>query len=191
MKKNTKEITFIDSYSADTAIVPKVINALIEDLKTLGYSQDDIDEIVLSMDESITNAIQETLVKRENSKHSETCREITVRYTINDAEFDATVIDQGCGLDIAKSLKELPDECSNDYFEQIIDYAEESEKNKLKVRINGCEIPLKGIGTGLKIILKFMDTVTIDLIDKKKFLTDSVSDSTDGTILNMRRARKH
>ena len=59
------------------------------------------------------------------------------------------------------------------------------------IRINGEEIPLRGIGAGLKIILSFMDSVTIDLIDKEKILTVQVTEHTDGTIFNMKRNRRY
>lgn len=74
---------------------------------------------------------------------------------------------------------------------QIISYATESEKSKIKVRLNGEEIPLRGIGAGLKVILNFMDAITIDLIDKEKILSQSVSEHTDGTIFNMKRKRRY
>jgi len=50
---------------------------------------------------------------------------------------------------------------------------------------------LKGIGAGLKIMTAFMDSITIDLIDKEKFISNSISDFTDGTILNMKRKRRY
>jgi hypothetical protein len=74
---------------------------------------------------------------------------------------------------------------------QIISYATESEKSKIKVRLNGQEIALRGIGAGLKVILNFMDTITIDLIDKEKVLSRSVTENTDGTIFNMKRRRRY
>ena len=36
-----------------------------------------------------------------------------------------------------------------------------------------------------------MDAVTIDLIDKEKVLSSSVSEHTDGTILNMKRKKRY
>jgi hypothetical protein len=57
--------------------------------------------------------------------------------------------------------------------------------------LNGTEIPLHGIGAGLKIILNFMDAVTIDLIDREKIVSTSVSENTDGTILNMKRKKRY
>lgn len=194
MAKDTNEIGFLDSYSANTTVVPIVINKLIEDLNTLKYSQDEIDEIVLSMDEAITNAIQETLKKHaqmgEVYDDSIDRRDITIRYTVNLDEFDATIIDHGKGLDIFNILQSIPNCKSEDYQSQIISYASESEKSKIKVRINGEEVPLRGIGAGLKIILNFMDSITIDLIDKEKVLSTSVTEHTDGTIFNMKRNRR-
>ena len=188
-----KQIGYLDSFHADTAVVPQVINRLICDLEQIGYPQDEIYEIVLSMDESITNAIQETLKKNcacfecsDNDK-----RNITIRYTVDRSTFDATIIDHGTGLDIFNIVHTVPNSNSDEYIDQIISYASDSEKERIKVRINGKEIPLKGIGAGLKIILNFMDKVTIDLIDRQKILASSVTEHTDGTIFNMRRRRRY
>jgi anti-sigma regulatory factor (Ser/Thr protein kinase) len=194
MTNRTQEIGFLDSYSASTSVVPKVINRLIEDLNKIHYNQDEIDEIVLSMDEAITNAIQETMKKNKNlnEEYDESIdrRDITIRYTITGNEFDATIIDHGKGLDIFNIFQSIPDCQSQNYQNQIISYATESEKSKIKVRVNGEEVPLRGIGAGLKIILNFMDSITIDLIDKEKVLSSCVSEHTDGTIFNMKRKRR-
>jgi anti-sigma regulatory factor (Ser/Thr protein kinase) len=190
----SNEIKFLESYSATTEVVPVVIDHLINDLGKLAFSRDEIDEIVLSMDEAITNAIQETIFKNTEDisrPHNPDRRDITVRYIINEHEFDATIIDHGKGLDIFNIIKNVPDCKSDDYCDQIITYATESEKNKIKVTLNGIEIPLKGIGAGLKIILNFMDQVTIDLIDRKTVLSNAVSEHTDGTIFSMRRGRRY
>jgi hypothetical protein len=85
----------------------------------------------------------------------------------------------------------LPNSKSCKYYDQIFKYIENTEKDRLKVRINGSEIILNGIGAGIKIILTFMDTLTIDLIDKKNIVSDSVTKFTDGTILNMQRTRRY
>jgi hypothetical protein len=42
------EIHFLDSFRADTAVIPEVIDHLIADLRAAGYPQDEIDEVVLS-----------------------------------------------------------------------------------------------------------------------------------------------
>ncbi len=191
MTTNGHEIGFLDSYTADTSIIPRVIDKLISDLKKAGYPQEDIDEIVLSMDESVTNAVQETINKNKSRTQGHKTRDITIRYTINASEFDATIIDHGKGLDLFNVLHSVPDRESKFYHDQIIIYATESERSKIKIRINGEEVPLKGIGAGLKIILHFMDAVTIDLIDKEKVLSSSVSEHTDGTILNMKRKKRY
>ncbi len=193
MIQNEKQIGYLDSFCADTEVVTKVINRLIFDLEQVGYPEDEIYEIVLSMDESITNAVQETLKKdRECSEFDTNAkRNITIRYTVDSKSFDATIIDHGKGLDIFNIIQSLPDRNSSDYMTQIIRYASDSEKQKILVRINGKEISLKGIGAGLKIILNFMDKVTIDLIDRQKVLATSVSEHTDGTIFNMKRKRRY
>jgi len=194
MANNTKEIGYLDSFSADTSVVPTVINKLIEDLNAKEYVKDEIEEIILSMDEAITNAVQETLKKRRLLAHGLDDiidrRDITIRYTVSDDEFDATIIDHGKGLNIFNIFQNVPDCCAEDYHNQIVSYATESEKNKIKVRVNGQEIPLRGIGAGLKIILNFMDAITIDLIDKEKVLSSFVTEHTDGTIFNMKRSRR-
>ncbi len=153
---------------------------------------EEIDEIILSMDEAITNAVQETISKQNNIKtYLEHRREISIRYHITDASFDATIIDHGKGLDIEKMLATIPDSKSENFHSQIYEYADKSKHNKLKVRLNGEIITLNGIGAGLKIILHFMDTVAIDLIDRKEVVTNKVSKFTDGTILNMKRIRRY
>jgi anti-sigma regulatory factor (Ser/Thr protein kinase) len=192
MNKSAFEINFLDSFKADTSIIPDVIEHVITDLRRAEYPQGEIDEIVLSMDEAVTNAVQETIQKQHNLKtFSEKQRGITVRYRIAPNEFDSTVIDHGKGLDINKMLQIIPDSNSDTYHNQIFDYVKCAEMKRLKVRLNGKEIVLNGIGAGLKIILSFMDIVTIDLIDKKTIIADSVTDFTDGTILNMRRSRRY
>ncbi|MBN1501418.1 MAG: ATP-binding protein [Spirochaetes bacterium] len=189
---NENEINYLNSFKADTAVVSEVISQLIIDLKKLNYPSDEIDEIMLSMDEAITNAVQETIEIQQLSKiHKNLKREITIRYKICTNEFDATIIDHGKGLDIKKMLKEIPDSKACNYHEQIYDYVENPKKNRLKIRLNGNELNLNGIGAGLKIILSFMDQLTIDLIDKKDAISDSVTNFTDGTILNMTRKRRY
>ncbi|MGL4368585.1 MAG: ATP-binding protein [Spirochaetota bacterium] len=192
MTDTVQEICFLDSFKADTSIVPEIIDRLIGDLHKIGYPQEEVDEIILSMDEAITNAVQETVsTLQKEYKYSFQNREITVRYSIAHNEFDSTIIDHGKGLDINKMLSKIPDSQSTEYHDQIFDYVRNAETKRLKVRLNGKEIILNGIGAGLKIMLSFMDTVTIDLIDKKNIVSDAVSEFTDGTILNMKRIRRY
>jgi len=192
---NTSVMKFLDSFCADTSVVPRVIDKLLSDLKSISCPEDEINEIVLSMDEAVTNAIQETIKKKKISLDAgalinENDRNITIGYTINRDEFEATIIDHGKGLDIFDILSTVPDNTSESYRDEIINYATESEKSKIKVRVNGREIPLRGIGAGLKIILRFMDDVSIDLIDREKVIASSVSEFTDGTIFKMKRRRR-
>jgi anti-sigma regulatory factor (Ser/Thr protein kinase) len=194
MVPKNKEIRFLDSFGADTSVVPKVINILLADLKKMRFPKEEVYEIVLSMDEAITNAIQETIKKQGKQpapQNNEERKGITIRYTITDKAFDATIIDHGKGLDITSQRILTPDKNSHDYYNQIISYVTEVERKKLKVRLNGKEITLKGIGAGLKIILAYMDSVTIDLIEKKRGIADTVSNFTDGTILNLMRKRRY
>ncbi len=194
MVPKNNEIRFLDSFGADTSVVPKVINILLSDLKKMKFPKEEVYEIVLSMDEAITNAIQETIKKQGKQpapKNNDERKGITIRYTITDKTFDATIIDHGKGLDITSQRILTPDKDSHDYYNQIISYVTEVEMKKLKVRLNGKEITLKGIGAGLKIILAYMDSVTIDLIEKKRGIADTVSNFTDGTILNLMRKRRY
>ncbi len=186
-----KEIGFLDSYTANTSIVPEVIDRLMIDLVKMRYPQDEIDEIILSMDESITNAVQVTMNSNDTSSVVPEKRNITIRYTVTKNEFDATIIDHGTGLDFIKILSTTPDIHSNNYHDQIISYATESEKSKLSIKINGESVPLRGIGAGLKIILSFMDSVSIEYIDKKTIIASNVTDTTDGTIFNIKRKRRY
>lgn len=186
-----KEITFLDSFTASTSIVPEVIDRLMKNLYRMNYPREEIDEIILSMDESITNAVQVTMNCGETACVIPEKRNITIRYMIKNNEFDATIIDHGTGLDFIKIISSVPDVNSNKYFDQILSYATESEKSKLSVKINGEEVPLRGIGAGLKIILSFMDSVSIEYIDKKKIISSDVSEYTDGTIFNIKRKRRY
>jgi len=189
---STTEINFLDSFKADTYVVRTVIDSLMRDIERMGFPKDEQDEIVLAMDEAITNAVQETLFIKHNVTHSQTeSHEITIRYHLSNDSFDATIIDHGQGLDIDKMMKFIPDKTSKNYKEEIFNYVKKAEERKLEVRVNGREIALNGIGAGLKIILSFMDKLNIDLIDKKKVLSTSVGDSTDGSILNMVRKRRY
>ena len=183
---------YIDSFSADTITVPTVINQLLTDLNELNYPCEEIDEIVLSMDEALTNAIQETIRKEHiySIHYGPETRDITVMYIITIDEFEAVIIDQGKGLDLQESIKKTPDKTASNYFDQIAKYSSKAEKG-LSVRVNGQQISLKGIGAGLKIMCAFMDSITIDLIDKEKMISDTVSKVTDGTILSMHRKRRY
>jgi len=185
------EIGFLDSFTASTSIVPEVIDRLMVDLIKIEYPQEEIDEIILSMDESITNAVQVTMNCNETDCIIPEKRNITIRYTITESEFDATIIDHGTGLDFIKILSTTPDIHSRNYHDQILSYATESEKSKLSIKVNGEVVPLRGIGAGLKIILSFMDSVSIEYIDKKTIIASNVTDSTDGTIFNIKRRRRY
>jgi len=186
-----KEKSYLDSFTASTAIVPVVIARLIRDLQEMRYPREEIDEIILSMDESITNAVQVTMNCSQSNCPVPEKRNITIRYQIKEDEFDATIIDHGSGLDFIKMLSSVPDKNSSQYFNQIITYATESEKSRLTVKVNGEDVPLRGIGAGLKIILNFMDSVSIEYIDKKKVISSNVSEYTDGTIFNIKRKRRY
>ncbi|MDH7553386.1 MAG: ATP-binding protein [Spirochaetes bacterium] len=183
---------YIDSYNATSQTVPMVIDRLLTDLNEMQYPKEEIEEIILSMDEALTNAIQETIRKEHNLNisYDPEMREITVMYIVSKDEFEAVIIDHGKGFNFNESIKKTPDKTSFDYFEQITRYSSEKESG-LHIRVNGQQISLKGIGAGLKIICAFMDSINIDLIDKEKIVSDTVSPLTDGTILTMRRKRRY
>lgn len=185
------EIGFLDSFTASTSIVPEVIDRLMGDLVKMGYPREEIDEIILSMDESITNAVQITMNCNDTSCDIPEKRSITIRYTLTESEFDATIIDHGSGLDFIKILSTTPDIHSKDYHDQIISYATDSERSKLSIKVNGEDVPLRGIGAGLKIILSFMDSVSIEYIDKKDIIASNISETTDGTIFTIKRKRRY
>jgi hypothetical protein len=69
-------------------------------------------------------------------------------------------------------------------------YAANSENSAASLKVNNRNIALKGIGAGLKIILNFMDSVSIEYIDKEEVIASKVSKSTDGTIFKMKRKRR-
>lgn len=191
-KRPGKEIQFLDSFNADTSIVHKVITRLITDLKEMNYPQPEIDEIIISVDEAITNAIQGTIRKQEDEyEPSSKFREITIRYKISNDNFNATIIDRGGGLDILKSLQIIPNTSADDYFSQIMHYITETDKQKIRLKVNGKEFLPRGIGAGLKILLTFMDSISIDLIDQERIVANTVSKYTDGTILNIMRDRRY
>ena len=182
------EITFLKSFAAGTPMIPAIIERLIQDLSKMEYSKRDIDEIIISMDESITNAVQATI--RNPNRFSKNMY-ITIRYAVSEAEFNATIIDHGTGFDLTTTLNTTPDRKSNDYHNQIMRYAVDTEISKTSLNINNKSIFLKGVGAGLKLILNFMDSVTIEYIDKKTVIAASVSESSDGTIFNMTRKRRN
>lgn len=188
-----KTIQHIDSYPADSSIVRRVISVLYDDLRSIGHPQEEIDEIVISMDEALTNAIQETIRTQESIPiaHPDRIRAITVRYLLDEEHFEATIIDHGGGFDLVQSFHDSPSRYTEDYFGQLVRYIDKSESGKLRVTVNGRELSLKGIGAGLKILLAFMDSITIDLMDRKDIISDSVTEFTDGTILTISRKRRY
>lgn len=182
----------IDSYKATSETVPHVIDTLLNDLEEMQVPREEIEEIILSIDEALTNAIQETIRKEHNINitHDPDMREITVMYIISQQEFEAVIIDYGKGFNIQESMNKTPDKSSLHYFDQITQYSCENSEG-LHIRINGRQMPLKGIGAGLKIMCAYMDSITIDIIDKEKIITNTASQLADGTILTMRRKRRY
>ncbi len=190
MDKN-KKIVFLKSFKADISIVTEIIDMLLNDLRSMGFPREEIDEIVLAMDEAVTNAVQITICYNRIHDRGHQNHNVTVRYHITEEEFEATIIDHGSGLDFIEIAKGLPNTAFSDYHEQIISYATEKKKPDFFIKVNQKEISLKGIGAGLKIILQFMDSVEIDYMDKNYILASNMSDSTDGTILSMKRKRRY
>ena len=186
-----KEIVFIGSFVAKTSIVAEIINELNQDLLKMEYPQEEIFEITIAMDESVSNAVKATI---ENTPEASKKLYITVRYNITETEFDATIIDRGKGLDFIKTLNTTPHSKSNNYRNQLMDYtADEADEKNLRstLTINNENVSLKGVGAGLKIILSYMDSVFIKYLDKKEVIASNVSESTDGTIFNMKRKRRN
>ncbi|MCL1834135.1 MAG: ATP-binding protein [Leptospirales bacterium] len=193
-----KEIVFIGSFVAKTSIVAEIINELNQDLLKMEYPQEEIFEITIAMDESVSNAVKATI---ENTPEASKKLYITVRYNITETEFDATIIDRGKGLDFIKTLNTTPHSKSNNYRNQLMDYTAastdavdagtESKTHPSSLTINNENVSLNGVGAGLKIILSYMDYVFIEYIDKKEIIATNVSESTDGTIFNMKRKRRN
>ncbi|MCU0844592.1 MAG: ATP-binding protein [Spirochaetes bacterium] len=188
-----KTIQHIDSYPADSSIVQRVISVLDDDLRSINCRQEEIDEIIISIDEALTNAIQKTIRTQENipAAHADQIRAITVRYLLDEEHFEATIIDHGGGFDLVKSFNDSPNRRTEDYFGQLVRYIDKSESSEPRVTVNGRELSLKGIGAGLKILLAFMDRITIDLIDRENVISNSVTEFTDGTILTISRKRRY
>jgi len=182
-----KEITYLDSFVASTSMIPEIIERLFQDLTKMEYTKLEIDEIIISMDESITNAVQATI--KNPNKFSKNLY-ITIRYSVSETEFEATIIDHGTGFDLIETLNSTPDRKSSDYHNQVMNYSIDTGKSQASLKVNNKHIFLKGVGAGLKIILNFMDSVSIEYIDKKTMVAPSVSESTDGTIFNMKRKRR-
>jgi len=187
-------IVFHDSFEADTRVLSSIVDKLFEDLDRAAYDKEEAQEIVVAVDEAITNAVLETIkstgeVEEDFSIASRTdkVKAIAVRWEITDRDFYATVVDHGPGLDLEAIEKHLPETSRKDYLDQV---SEHQQKGNIRLRLNGEEIELARLGAGLKIMASFMDTILIDLIDAKKTLSDQVATSTLGTILNLYRARR-
>jgi len=187
-----KEITFIGNFVTDTSIVALIVDKVIKDLLKMDYPREEIDEIAISMDESIANAVSATIANiAESTKENPKKPYITIRYAISETEFDATIIDQGKGLDLFKTLSTTPDIDSEDYHNQVMTYTEDTEKSQSSLTMNNKNIQLKGVGAGLKIISSFMDSVSIEYIDRNTIIATKISESTEGTIFNMKRKRRN
>lgn len=191
MKPNGKNISYLRSINPETRFVPEVIKDLDNDLKSSSFSEDDILEIILASDEALTNAILESAkaIDRKDKKAKETLLseyDITVSWTISQERFSFTVVDQGGGFDLGYMLERLPSPNRKNYLEEVNKY---QKKNNLTLRINGEPTEVKRFGAGLKIIMSFMDKITIDYINKDQVISKELSQKTQGTILNMIRFR--
>lgn len=194
-KENKKtSIVFHDSFEADTRILSYLIDHLFQDLEKAGYNEEEAHEIVVAVDEAITNAILETIKATGEVEDdltiafdSSKVKSIAVKWEITPNEFYATVIDHGSGLDLATIQETVPRVDRQDYLGQVDSYQNQCN---LHLRLNGEEIEIKRLGAGLKIMTSFMDAIFIDLIDAKKSLSQKVKHSTTGTILNLYRRRK-
>jgi len=189
-----KSIIFHDSFEADTKILAYLIDNLFRDLSTAKYNEEEAHEIVVAVDEAITNAILETIKATGEvddnlsiSLSSAKVKSIAVKWEITPTEFFATVIDHGAGLDLATIKNAVPQVSKDDYLGQVKKY---QDKCNLHMRVNGIETEIKRLGAGLKIMASFMDAIFIDLIDSKNVISDKVEKSTTGTILNLYRHRR-
>lgn len=193
--KDPKEhIVFYDSFEADTRILSFLIDKLFRDLENAKYDSEEAQEIVVAVDEAITNAILETIKATGEVVDDLTItfdpkavKSIAVRWEITPEEFFATVIDHGSGLDLQSIKSRVPQVNKEDYLSQVKTY---QDKCNLHLRLNGEEIELKRLGAGLKIMANFMDSIFIDLIDSRQSVTTTVNKSTMGTILNLYRQRR-
>jgi anti-sigma regulatory factor (Ser/Thr protein kinase) len=180
-------IQYIRSFGPETKFVPIVVADLEGDLAKTEIPQADAMEIVLAVDEALTNAILETArtkgANHEQDKDSSQLENsVTVSWAIDSDRFSFTVIDQGEGLDLDIMIGNAPVPGESDYFEKVQEY---EQKDQLVLRINGKPVEVKRFGAGLKIILSFMDKITIDYIDKEAIVTKQLSGATQGTIMTM------
>lgn len=191
----TDAIIYHDCFIADTKVLAVVIDKLFNDLGQAGYEEEETQEIVVAVDEAITNAVLETIkvtgdvVEDLSSSFSiDQVKSIAVCWEITDKDFHATVLDHGSGLDLHAVEEQLPEASHQDYLTQV---SEHQKKGNIRLRLNGEEIELKRLGAGLKIMASFMDSILIDLIDAKGAVSDKVGSTTLGTILNLYRARRN
>lgn len=190
-----KIITFHESFEADTRILSELIDRLFDDLSRAGYSEEDSQEIVVAMDEAVTNAVLETIKATGEilDDFSATFTKgpvkiIAVKWEITPDSFTGTVIDHGAGLDLGEVQLRTPQTGTDNYLDQVGEY---QHKCNLSMRVNGQDIEIKRLGAGLKIMATFMDDIFIDLIDSCKTVSSTVSHHTTGTILNLHRNRRH
>ncbi|GEM_PF-152797 len=193
--EKSKAVTFHESFEADTRILASIIDKLFEDLEHAGYSEEEGQEIVVAVDEAITNAVLETIKATGEvldnfavALKKGPLKMIAVKWEITDQDFTATVIDHGAGLDLDEVQQRTPQTGTGDYLNQVDDY---QHKCNLRMRVNGESVELKRLGAGLKIMATFMDDIFIDLIDSCEIISSTVSHCTTGTILTLHRNRKH
>ena len=189
-----RPITFHESFEADTRILAFLIDRLFEDLARGHYQEEEAQEIVVAVDEAITNAVLETIKTTGEvldnftvSLRKTTPKMIAVNWEISGSDFTATVIDHGSGLDLNEVQQRTPQAGSGDYLNQVDDY---QHKCNLRMRVNGENVELKRLGAGLKIMATFMDDIFIDLIDSCEVVSSTVSHCTTGTILTLHRRRR-
>lgn len=185
-----EKIEYLKSFGPETKFVPLVIEDLSKDLRHSSFLEHDIMEIIMAVDEALTNAILETAKSTQSitdsTKQELSDNSVSVRWSIDEDKFAFTVIDQGRGLDLDIMLGRVPVPKNKDYFETVQEY---EKKDQLLIRINGQPVEVKRFGAGLKIILSFMDLITIDYIDKEEIISKKISGATQGTIFNMIRFR--
>ncbi len=186
-------INYQESFAADTKILAYVIDKLFRDLEKANYNAEEAQEIVVSVDEAITNAILETIkVTGEVLDHFDvsfnatTVKTVAVKWEIRPDEFFATIIDHGKGLDLKSIQSSIPNVTDKNYFAEVEKY---QAKGQLQVRANGKEITLKRLGVGLKLMTSFMDAIIIDFVNTNEARSSHTA-PIKGTILTLYRKRK-
>ncbi len=183
--RKIESIAYQESISPNPDVLSKVIDRLSRDLENAGVNKYEANDILVCLDEGLTNAVLETMKHtRKIKRNSYNDRSIVVRWEIRPNAFFATIVDHGGGFNIRNISKALPEARQKDYMRQIEAYQQSKE---IKFKADGRNKNIKRFGAGLKIMTSLMDVIMVDLINTKKDLFKESSDDVSGTILNMYR----